>query len=281
MRQRRAWNGITASCRRTLHAVTATAFCLLPSDFVWAGHPFITDDAGTQGAGSWQLELMAEQGRNDRTAGSTQMRSRVELFNPVLTYGLSETVDVALGLNYIRNRISENGLTVLDVRGAADTSVEVKWKFFDAGGWSFAVKPGISLPTGDEARGLGTGRTSWGIDLIADYEAKPWAWFANLAYFHPRFASPQDAAASRDDLWRVSMGATWEFRENLWLAGELGARTNEVRDDPFFPGRQPQWAMLGLIFSPADKIDLDIGLRKGLNRAETHTVFLIGATFRW
>jgi hypothetical protein len=39
--------------------------------------------------------------------------------------------------------------------------------------------------------------------------------------------------------------------------------------------------MLGLIFSPTDKIDLDIGVRKGLNRAETDTAFLVGATFRW
>ena len=29
---------------------------------------------------------------------------------PVLTYGLFDTVDVALGLNYLRTRVSENGL---------------------------------------------------------------------------------------------------------------------------------------------------------------------------
>jgi hypothetical protein len=157
----------------------------------------------------------------------------------------------------------------------------LKWRFYDADGLSFAVKPGISLPTGNENRGLGLGRTSWGINFIADYDAKPWAWFANLAYFHPRFANPQDAASSRDHLWRVSAGTTYEARENLWLAGELGVRTNETRDDPFFPGRRAQYAMIGLIYSPAEKIDIDIGLRKGLNRAETDTVFLVGATFRW
>jgi hypothetical protein len=256
-----------------------------PSSLAWAGHPFITDDAGTQGIGNWQLELMGQQNRHEALAstsgGSVQQRSRGELFNPVLTYGLSDNVDVALGLNYIRNRITENGLVVDEVRGTADSTVEVQWKFFDVGGWSLAVKPGISLPNGDETRGLGFGRTSWGINFIADYEAKPWAWFGNLAYFHPRFNSAQDAAAFRDDLWRVSTGATFEVRDNLWLAGELGIRTNEARNDPFFPGRHAQYAMLGLIFSPADKIDLDIGLRKGLNRTETDTVFLIGATFRW
>jgi hypothetical protein len=282
MRPKRAWNRISASCTRALNAMVVTcAFCLLPSDFGWAGHPFITDDAGTQGAGNWQLELMGQRDRHDATAGSVRQESRSTLINPVLTYGLSETVDIALGLNYLRTRVSENGLTVDDVSGKSDSSLELKWRFYDADGLSFAVKPGISLPTGDENRGLGLGKTSWGINLIADYDVKPWAWFANLAYFHPRYARAEDAAGARDHLWRVSAGTTYAVRDNFWLAGELGVRTNEARDDPFFTGRHAQYAMLGLIYAPTDKIDLDIGLRKGLNRGEVDTVFLVGATFRW
>ena len=247
----------------------------------WAAHPFITDDGGTQGAGNWQLELMGQRDRHESVAGGVSQSSRSTLFNPVLTYGLFETVDVALGLNYQRNRVSENGLTVDSASGLSDTSLELKWRFYDAEGLSLAVKPGISLPTGDEDRGLGLGRTSWGINFIADYDVKPWAVFANVAYFRARFSNPQDEAASRSDLWRVSAGTTYEVRDNFWLAAELGVRTNEARNDPFFPGRRAQYAMLGLIFSPTPKIDLDIGVRKGLNRAETDTVFLAGATFRW
>ena len=268
-----------------LQFVLASSFILHPSSFGWAAHPFITDDAGTQGAGNWQLELMGQYNRHeviaDPSGGPVQQRSRGTLFNPVLTYGLRDTVDVALGLSYLRTRVSENGLAVDEASGISDTSLELKWRFYDADGLSFAVKPGMTLPTGNESRGLGLGRTSWGINFIADYDVKPWAWFANLAYFHPRFANPQVAAGARDHLWRASVGTTYEVRDNFWLAAELGVRTNETRDDPFLPGRRAQYAMLGLIFSPAEKIDLDIGLRKGLNRAETDTVFLVGATFRW
>ena len=264
-----------------LQFALVSSFILHPSSFGWAAHPFITDDAGTQGAGNWQLELMAQQNRHEATAGSVRQESRATLFNPVLTYGLGETVDIALGLNYLRSRVSENGLMVDEASGRSDSSLELKWRFYDADGLSFAVKPGISLPTGDENRGLGLGRTSWGINLIADYDVKPWAWFANVAYFHPRFASAQDAAELREHLWRVSGGTTYAVRDNVWIAGELGVRTNEARNDPFFPGKHAQYAMIGLIYSPAEKIDLDIGLRKGLNRAETDTVFLVGATFRW
>ena len=268
-----------------LQFVLVSSFILHPSSFGWAAHPFITDDAGTQGAGNWQLELMGQHNRHEAIgatgAGSVQQRTRATLFNPVLTYGLTENLDVAVGLNGLRYKVTENGVVADEASGLSDSTIELKWRFYDADGLSFAVKPTLSLPTGNENRGLGLGRTSWGVNFIADYDVKPWAWFANVAYFHPRFERAEDAAGARDHLWRVSVGTTYEVRENVWLAGELGVRTNELRDDPFFPGRRAQYAMIGLIYSPADKIDLDIGLRKGLNRAETDTVFLIGATFRW
>jgi hypothetical protein len=117
--------------------------------------------------------------------------------------------------------------------------------------------------------------------LIADYDAEPWVWIANVAYFHARFKLPQDEADIRSDLWRVSTGAEYIVRRQLRLVGELGVRTNEARNDPFFPGRHGQYAMLGFIYSPTEKIDFDAGLRKGLNRAEPDTVFLLGAAFRW
>jgi hypothetical protein len=256
-----------------------------PSSLARAAHPFLTDDAGTQGAGNWQLELMAQRNRHESIAdpggGAVQQLSRAALFNPVLTYGLLESVDLAVGLNRLRTHVSENGVVTQDARGWSDSTVEAKWRFYDADGLSFALKPGISLPTGDETRGLGLGRTSWGVSFIADYDVKPWAVFGNVAYFHPRFKDAQAAADNRSHLWRVSAGTTYEVRENLWLAGELGVRTNEARNDPFLPGGRAQYAMVGLIFSPAQKIDIDVGVRKALNRAETDTVFLVGATLRW
>jgi hypothetical protein len=39
--------------------------------------------------------------------------------------------------------------------------------------------------------------------------------------------------------------------------------------------------MLGLIYSPSDDLDLDLGVRRRLNRAEFDTAILLGATLRW
>ena len=270
--------------RSVLSLVLASSFLLPPSSLVWAAHPFVTDDAGTQGAGNWQLELMAQQGRNSRIAdagaGPMEVRSRVTAFNPVLTYGLLDALDIALGGNYLSQRDSQDGTTVKS-SGAGDSTLELKWRFYDEDGFSMALKPGLSLPTGDENKGLGSGKTSWAMNFIAAYEAKPWSFMGNVAYARTRFKLPQDAADNRSDLWRFSAGAAYSMSEQLRLTGELGARTNEASADPFLPGRTAQFAMLGAIYSPTEKIDLDIGLRKGLNRAETDTVFLIGAAFRW
>jgi hypothetical protein len=265
--------------------VLTSSFMLLPSAFGWAAHPFLTDDAGTQGAGHWQLEVTAQRNRSSRTAdagaGPAQQVSRATLLNPVLTYGLRDTLDLALGLNQLDIRVSENGAVTEDASGKSDGTLEMKWRFYEQDALSLALKPGITLPTGDENRGLGTGRTSWSLNLIADVEAEPWVWLANISYARARFKLPQDQADFRSDLWRLSGGAEFIVRKELRMVGELGIRTNEVRNDPYFPGQHGQYAMLGLIYSPTEKVDFDIGLRKGLNRAEAHTVILLGAAFRW
>jgi hypothetical protein len=39
--------------------------------------------------------------------------------------------------------------------------------------------------------------------------------------------------------------------------------------------------MLGVIYSPAKKVELNAAVRKGLNDAEPDTVWLAGVSFRW
>jgi hypothetical protein len=250
-----------------------------------AAPPYITDDTSTQGAGNWQLELIGEHVHHERSAdvdGATvdQLRE-VSLFSPVLTYGLTESVDLALGLNYLSQRVTENGAVVESVSGMSDTALEFKWRFYEANGLSLALKPGLLLPTGDEYRGLGTGKLSFGVNTILTYEAKPWVWMANISYFHLRFRSPQESSEGERDLWRASGGFGYYLRDNLRLAGEVGVRTNPLKDDPFLPGSNGHFAMLGLIYAPSEDIDLAIGIRRAVNSGEADWAVTAGATFRW
>jgi Putative MetA-pathway of phenol degradation len=250
-----------------------------------AAHPLVTDDTGTRGTGNWQLELLGQRDRHDHTAdpggGPLQQHRKSTFLNSVLTYGLLENLDLAVGLNHARYRVSENGAVSAAASGMSDSSLELKWRLHEQNGLSFALKPGIQIPTGDESRGLGTGRTSWGVNLIAAYDAKPCILLGNIAYSRARFKLAQDEADNRGHLWRVSSGVAYAVRHGLKLVGELGVRTNPTRNDPFLQDRNGRFAMLGAIYSPTENIDLDIGLRKGLNHAETDTAFLVGATFRW
>jgi len=271
--------------RSVFHAFLISSFILHPSSFAWAAHPFLTDDTGTQGAGNWQLELQAERIQFGRTvdagAGPVEQTRRITVFTPVLTYGLLENLDIALGLNHVRQRVTENGIETEDTSGMADSTLELKWRFYEEDGFSLALKPGLLLPTGDENSGLGTGKPSWGINFIGTYEAKAWTFSGNVAYSHVRYKLPQDADENRADLWRISGGLAYSVRDDLRLVGEVGVRANASRNDPHLPGNTGQFAMLGAIYSPTGKIDLDLGFRKSLNHAEFDWTILVGATFRW
>jgi hypothetical protein len=71
------------------------------------------------------------------------------------------------------------------------------------------------------------------------------------------------------------------MRDDLRLVGEAGVRTNSSRNDPYLTDSTGRFAMLGLIYSPTDKMDFDIGRRQRLNDAELDWTILVGATFRW
>lgn len=164
----------------------AAVFLLAVPASNWAAHPYVTDDTGTQGTGKWQTELMAEHDRNARTAdpggGAVHQVRKVTLFNPVLTYGVLDTLDIAAGVSHLRQRTTEDAVGTQSAEGTGDSTLELKWRFYEANGLSLALKPGLVLPTGDENRGLGTGRLSWGVNFILTREAKPWVLLAEVAY---------------------------------------------------------------------------------------------------
>ena len=284
MREAQGWSG-THHAATIATVIVNSSFCLLPSTLGWAAHPFVTDDTGTQGKGNWQLELQGDLLRSDRTAdtgsGPVEQKRKLNSFVPVLSYGIVDNIDIQVGLSYLRLYTSENGVVTEDEHGVSDSTLEIKWRFFEAGAFSLALKPGVLLPTGDEAKGLGTGKTSWGVALLATYEAEPWTFLGNIAYSKARFKLPQDAADNESNLWRVSGGLSYAVARDVRLVSEAGLRRNELKNDPFTPDRTSQFGMIGIIYSPSKNMDFDAGFRKNFNDAEFEKAFLVGATFRW
>jgi len=131
-----------------LGSIWAVLFVAVFAGLAFAAHPLITDDTGTQGSGKLQLEVNGEyandNGNSETTLGAT------------LSAGVRDTVDIILGVPYVffteeddtGDRVHENCLS--------DMSLELKWRFYEQDGLSFALKPGVAVDTGTRRRVLVT-----------------------------------------------------------------------------------------------------------------------------
>jgi hypothetical protein len=86
----------------------------------------------------------------------------------VLSYGMRDEADLIFSLPYQRVSTSQDG-SVTTARGLADAGVDVKWRFYKKDDLSFALKPGVSVATGDDSQGLGSGRASYSLFLVTTY----------------------------------------------------------------------------------------------------------------
>lgn len=122
---------------------------------VHAAHPLLTEDTGTQGAGRYQLELTHDLSTDQVSSAKTRSRS----INVVLSAGLTDSLDVILALPHER-LIEGMGATKTTTSGYADMEIAAKWRFYDMGPLSLALRPGLGLPTGNGDEGLGSGHVT-------------------------------------------------------------------------------------------------------------------------
>lgn len=230
----------------------------------FAAHPLVTDDTGTQGAGGFQFELSSDQIRVTEGGG----KSRSTLVSSTLTYGLTDELDIAVGLPY--QRISNAGEP--REHGAGDAAVGVKWRFYEKDGLSIGLKPQVLVPTGNEQRGLGSGKAGYGMNLLASYEIDDFTLLANTGCTYSN-----NVFGARKNIWNASAAVVWNAMPKTRLLLDVGTYRNA---DPL-SSRHPAFAVAGIIYSPHEKLDLDIGIKKGLNRAEVDYAAGGGVTIRW
>jgi len=248
-----------------------SAILLVPAA-AWAAHPLITDDAGTQGKGKFQLEVNGQYDSDKETVSGVSVKSTGGQAGSTLSYGVIDNADLVLNLPYVWGKVTEDGVSVYDEKGISDVSFEVKWRFFEKDGLSVALKPGISFPTGNDEKGLGTGKTGYHMFLIGSKEAAPWVFHANLGYIRN-----ENKADEEKNLWHASLATTYEVVKDLKLVGNIGMERNADKaadNDPVF-------LIAGAIYSVAENIDVDFGVKYGLSSSETDMSFMAGAAFRF
>lgn len=230
----------------------------------FAAHPLLTEDTGTQGAGKFELEL--------GNAWTRDGGQRAYEFGPQLSYGVLPNLDgiVRPTWNALRTAGDE---TTTTARGAGDTVVDVKWRFYEAAAISFATRAGIAAPTGDSARGLGAGSATYHVLAVASVPAAPLALHANLGYTRAR-----GDAVNRRDLFHASAAGVVTI-DSGWqlLLYDIAVDTNpeRARSTPLSIVR------VGAIYTVRQGCDVDFGYQTRLNQAAPARILLAGLTLRW
>lgn len=240
---------------------------LISSTPALASHPLISDDTGTQGKGNFQLEVNSEFGHSDGDG----LKADAISVTAVLSYGIVDQLDVVLGVPYQQVGTEGFGTTTTE-RGISDTSIEVKWRFYEKDGFSLALKPGLLLPTGDESKDLGNGKVNYSFFFIGTQQLEPWAFHLNLGY--RRHENNRD---ERVDIWHASLASELNLTGNLRAVVNIGTERNP---DPASE-RHPAFILGGLIYSLTEKINIDLGANLGLNRADHYYSILAGISFRF
>lgn len=232
-----------------------------------AAHPLITEDTGTQGKGRFQLELTTEHGYQDEDYAAEHERH----FAATFSWGARDNLDVIFTLPY--QRVSLEASDGIETHsGISDAGVDAKWRFFENDGLSMAFKPGITFPTGDEAAGLGSGKSAYSLFLVTTIEPEPWAFHLHLGYLRHR-----NTVDEREGIWHTSLGGWREVGKKLKIVGDIGANTNTDKASD----NETAFLILGVIYSLNPDFDLDAGVKKGLTNPETDYALLGGVTLRF
>jgi hypothetical protein len=253
--------------------VSVITFVFLWGGSAFAAHPLITDDTGTQGKGKTQFEFTGEYS-HDAEDGTTR-NILVYPTIPLLSHGLTETADLVLGVPFERIETKQDGSTVTE-RGISDASIQVKWRFYESSGLSVAVKPGLTLPTGNEDRGLGNGKASYSAFLIVTKELAPLAFHLTMGFLRNEYKLQADENGNKRELWHVSFAVQAEVLKGLKVVGNIGSERNPDRSS----NTNPAFLLGGLIYSLKENLDIDFGVKAGLNRPETDVSYLAGLTWR-
>ncbi|KAF0155994.1 MAG: hypothetical protein FD159_1912 [Syntrophaceae bacterium] len=238
-----------------------------------AGHPLVTDDAGTQGRGKGQMEFGLSLFRDkDKIDELTTLKAEGGEATIGVTVGLVDSLDVVLSVPYLWFTVDGNDTRLDHASGLSDINLGAKWRFLEKDGWALAIKPGISLPSGDEDKGLDSGHTDYRLFLIASKEFEPVALHFNLG-----FIRHQNNADARKDIWHASLAAEVAVIKDLKLLANVGIERNLASDSE----THPAFVLVGISYDVSERITVDAGIKYSLTSPETDWTYLTGLTIKF
>ncbi len=210
---------------QTWQAAILVSTCLwVVTSRAWAGPPLITDDPDTPGKGGWEinvtynLELMRERYTVESSSGKTQEKvgSAREHALPTLdvNYGLLENDQWKIELPILIDRGPDGTYE----RGVGDMDLGWKYRFLDEHSFpvSLSIYPQAIVPTGDEDRGLGSGKPEYTFPLQVGRHFLDDTLFVYGEVGYTVFMSREE-----DDGWLYGIAMEYELFDRFDLVGEI------------------------------------------------------------
>ncbi len=228
--------------------------------------PFRTEDAGTTPQGGFGVEF--------GNAFTTSDNGKENLNILTLIYGIANWIEADIDFVFLTLR-PDSGQ---NESGFGDILILSKIKIFGENeilssnellpGLVLVIEPYISIPTGDEVKGLGLGETKLGIllavekDFLDKLDAR-----ANLGYF----------AVNLDDDYEDNF--FYGFQIDFPIYGEKLRLGSELTGVFGSEGTNPLFSLTGFVFQINDTVGLNGALEFGLKDAQSSVTGIVGVTF--
>lgn len=241
--------------------LTTTLMLSILSAPATAFHPLIGEDTAFLGRDVRQVELGLDHSVERQGADTYSTTGSAEI-----SYGLFDRVDLLLSAPW--QGWTSHGLSR---SGVGDVSLEAKFGAGSAAGWDLALKPGFSLPAGDEGRSLGAGKGGVWLYGVAGRTDGPLQYYLNAGFLLNR-----NSVGEEEHISKASAAAVFEVLPKVMISAKVSAETSS---DPGSVSH-PVSSVLGLIWTPHPTLDLAAGVVAGLTRPAPDLGLLLGVTLR-
>ena len=232
-----------------------------------AGFPLNTTDTGTLGLGRLKIEVTNERGV-EAEGGSREVSVTNEL---AIKYGLRDNLDIFLELPHKDERARDAGGNASRVQGVGDAKLGMKWRYFEKDNMSLGLKAVVTVPSGNDQKQLGTGKSTQSFNALLGYQMGPWEFSFDVGY-----KLNHNTQNQREGLGRVSAAAERSLGSRWKVMADIGVASNKSKSSHQFPA----YLGAGLSFSMTKNTSLDAGVKGGLTAAETDLTWLVGMNVR-
>jgi hypothetical protein len=115
------------------------------------------------------------------------------------------------------------------------------------------------------------------VSLLASHTYRRWRFDGNIGFTANRYKAPPFSDDRHLLVWCASAAVTYSLNYHWAAAADMGvARNLEMAMQT-----KPAFILLGAIYSPRQNVDIDIGVKTGLNTAEISRQIGAGLTVRF